>query len=120
MGWLQIKIFEEKDPESENITRYWGIRSKDWPLELIHALLYRLLHNRKYPPKAEWTMDFLKKYIEVSKDERNRIAKEAKKNTLEKNMPYLIQKFESELGGRLENFANGVLFYKFECLKIPE
>jgi hypothetical protein len=91
---------------------FLGIEAKNWPLNVIHALLYRLLLNHKIP--EDW-MDIDPNVAEHIEDPEKTINK-LKKSSAFRNKLNFVLEFQKELGGLRENFSDDCAYYKFSQL----
>ena len=110
---LIVKIKNEKDPKAiestSNEGQFWGIPKEIWPIETIHALIFRLLYNQRY--NSNWETNLLKKFL-------NQPEKNLKKNSdFNKNRDFLL-KFKNEIGCRKENFESEHIYYYYEIFRI--
>ncbi|MHA1672910.1 MAG: hypothetical protein ACTSYI_04730 [Promethearchaeota archaeon] len=103
LGWFKIEEIEEED-EKGSKWKYYAIRTPDMPLNVIHALLYRLLEGSKYPTIL--TETYLR---ENFKDK----FKKAKRKTPDGDW----KKFMDKLAGIEENFNAGTSIFKFNVLR---
>ena len=91
---------------------FLGIKAKVWPLNVMHALLYRLLHNHQIP--EEW-MDIGSNVAEHIEDSEKSINK-LKKTSAFRNKLNFVLVFQEELGGFRENFSEDCAYFKFSQL----
>jgi hypothetical protein len=106
IGWFDIK--EIKKIQNDQSIIYYGILAKLWPLDLLHAFLYRILGNHKYP--EEWRIE---EFLEFLKLNPEKWEKEKKKQSGRKIAP-MIDKFKGVLGGHLQNFEEDCDYYLFD------
>lgn len=91
---------------------FMGIEAKNWPLNVIHALLYRILHNHQIP--EDW-MDIEPSVAEHIEDSEKSINK-LKKASAFRNKLNFVKDFQIELGGVRDNFSEDVAYFKFSRL----
>lgn len=93
---------------------FLGIEAKNWPINVIHALLYRLLHNHQIP--EDW-MDIDPNVAEHIEDPE-KIINKLKKTSAFRNKLNFVLEFQKELGGLRENFSDDCAYFKFARLII--
>lgn len=119
LGWFEIMPIAKTENGHDKSIKYYGISTKFWPINIVHALLYRMLYMKKIP--EDWTIEILKAYLPMSDEELKREAasKNVKNNPQLRNLQKRIQDYKTELGGIIENFAPDCSYYIFEILRIP-
>ncbi len=107
LGWMEVRKLGSK----------WAFSAQEFPIAVVHALVYRMLHNRKYP--QIWTRDYIQPHLNKTTDELKDIAKDnRKKDNNLKRIDQEIPKFDRELGGSIENYSEVCRYYSFNTLKI--
>ena len=115
-------VDEEKDPKTKEIVNikkdYWGIPKDMWPISVIHAMLYRLIRNKKF--SSTWEASLYHKFLELP-PERKKIFKKTPKSYKDLNkVKDFLYEFEGEIGSRKENFESEHIYYYFDVLRIKE
>ncbi len=103
LGWFKIQEIDQED-EKGKWWRYHAIYSPDLPLNVIHALIYRLLEGTKYP--VTLTEDYLKDNL---KDKFKKVKR--------KNPDGDWKNFVEKLAGLEDNFKIGMSIFKFNVLR---
>ncbi|QEE14585.1 CopG family transcriptional regulator [Promethearchaeum syntrophicum] len=108
-----------KTKETQKIERqFWGIPKDMWPISVIHAMLYRLIYNKKF--NSIWEASLYKKYLELTPERKKNFKKNPKiYKDLNKVKDFLYE-FEGEIGSRKENFEAEHIYYYFDVLRIEE
>ena len=113
---------EEKDPKTKDILKikkdFWGIPKDMWPISVIHAMLYRLIKNKRF--NSNWEADLYKKYLELTPDKRKAFKKNPKVPKVLSKVKDFLFLFEDEIGSRKENFEAEHIYYYFDVLRIEE
>ncbi len=107
LGWLEIRKLGHR----------WAFSAREFPIGIINALVYRILHNRKYP--TMWKRDYISPNLSKSTDQLKDLAKDYRKSDNDlKHIDREIPKFDRELGGSIENYSPVCRYYTFSTLKI--
>ncbi|MHA1602408.1 MAG: hypothetical protein ACTSUI_05295, partial [Promethearchaeota archaeon] len=123
LGWLEIteiQIRTNNSDGNDEIIKYYGIPSKNWPLHALHPFLYRVFHNKQYP--SHWKIEE-KKYFKMLKfhaKELNTAKRNTKTYPAFKDDAQMIENYKKDLGGHIENFEDECVYYIFEILKIEK
>lgn len=117
IGWFDVKRFPGKSMDGKKITHY-GIQARIWPLDLIHAFLYRILHNHQYP--NEWRIENFKDLLRLNSKEFNREIKNYRNDPDFKKIPDIINEYEKMLGGHIQNFSEDCFYYLFDSLAVVD
>lgn len=100
LGWFEIKKITKHDNKGRS-WMYYAIITHDLPLDMLHALLFRLIDGRKLP--ISLTTD------DISKDNFRRM----KRKNLDDNMKMFVE----VLGSLEENFQKHTMMYQFDQLR---
>ncbi|MHA1520977.1 MAG: hypothetical protein ACTSRK_12410, partial [Promethearchaeota archaeon] len=103
LGWFKIQLIHEED-EDEAMWLYHAIYTHDLSLNILHALLYRLLEGTKFPMSL--TAEYLR---ENFKDK----FKKAKRKSPDGDW----KSFKDKLGGHEDNFGDSNSIFKFDVLR---
>ena len=113
---------EEKDPKTKDILKirkdFWGIPKDMWPISVIHAMLYRLIKNKKF--NANWEAGLYKKYLELTPEKLKSFKKNPRINKDLNKVKDFLFIFEDEIGCRKENFEAEHIYYYFDVLRIED
>jgi hypothetical protein len=115
LGWIDITIINEADGR-----KFYGFPKKFWPLETIHALLYRILENREFTKQFDgrWTTSILREFLPLGIEDLKKRAKDDKKGP-NKAIHDEISRYRSQLGGRMLNFDETQTHFVFDRLLLP-
>ena len=110
----------KNNPENKKQIKiqYWGIPKDIWPLEMIHAMLFRIKYNQRY--NSHWESSTLKKFLRQTKKKRIDFKKNPKRYTDFNKVKDFILKIAFEIGSRKENFENEFNYYYFDVFRIEE
>ncbi len=117
IGWFDIKLIPKKDKNGTNWIHY-GILAKYWPLDLIHAFLYRILHNHQYP--YAWQIEKYKEMLSLSDKKLKTEKKNVRNDPTFKKHPNMIEEFKEFLGGHFDNFNEDCVYYLFDRLAMKQ
>ena len=103
LGWLEINRIRLVDAEG-NGWIYHAISAQGIPLDFVHAMLYRLLFQKRMPDELN---------ARDLKENFKKVTKKFKNSALEKLLP----RFLKEMGPHIENFDEYTTLYKFDVLR---
>ena len=137
IGWFDIKLVprkrdvpkksddpkEKEDPKKREMRNfmYYGILAKYWPIHLLHAFFYRILHNHQFP--FEWDIMGFKEFLDMDPE---KFEKEKKKLVRteqvfkDKDTRNMIEDYKEKIGGHIENFHQDCVYYLFDILSYEE
>ena len=114
IGWFNVKLLQGLNHTKEKVI-FYGIPGFNWPLNLLHAFLHRILHNQKIP--SEWTIENHADMLAMEEKELKN-AKKRRNDPVFKKYPTIIEDFIQKIGGHKENFDENCPFYKFDTLVV--
>lgn len=117
LGWFDIKMIPKEASNGKNIT-YYGISAKVWPIDLLHAFLYRMLHNHQYP--YGWQIDQFKDLLDLSGKKLEREKRKYKSEPVFKKYPNMIEDYQEHIGGHTQNFNEDCFYYLFDAISIQD
>ncbi|UYP45776.1 hypothetical protein NEF87_002061 [Candidatus Lokiarchaeum ossiferum] len=112
LGWFDIRMFPER--EETNLVNYYGILAHDWPINVVHALLFRILTQHEFPSKL--TVKTIKNYYGKTVEQIRSLSRQ-KKNADIYNTPEPLIQYIETLDGREQNYSPDCSFYIFNKLK---
>ena len=111
LGWFDIRMFPERD--GEKLEHFYGILAHDWPINVLHALLFRILSKHEFP--STYTTSLIQKY-QNKKNDIKTLGKKKNNTDIYNNYEPLIKYFEI-LDGREQNYSPDCSYYLFNQLK---
>ena len=126
LNWIKFTpvhlVNEEMDQKTKEIKKikkqFWGIPKDIWPLEVIHAMLFRIIYNQRY--NSNWEMSIFKDFLSETQKIQKDFMRNPKKYSKYNKKKDFIMKFKNEIGSRKENFAAEYIYYYFDVLCIEE
>ncbi len=112
LGWFDIRMFQEKKGTKDY--SYFGILAKNWPINALHAFLFRILTQSEFPSQLK--VDIIQKYKTKSNDQIRNYGKQ-KKNVDLYGYSEALVKYREMLDGRVQNYSPDCSYYLFNQLK---
>ncbi len=115
LGWIEIREYGQ----------FWGFSSRDMPLPMLNALLYRLRNGSKY--NDEWVEPNILPYLDRSYEDLEKQAgkKDYREDKYMRNLHNHIREFKERLGCRKENFIHKnnpekLPYFIYDTFRLPQ